>query len=290
MKAPPFAWHRPASLAEAAAILAEVAPQDGRVLAGGQSLLPAMALRVARPPHLVDIGGIAELGTLAVEGSVLRIGAMVRHAAFHRAVEPGPLGLLMAKVVRHVAHWPIRNRGSFGGSLCHADPASEWPLVAVVLGAQMTALSVAGPRRIAAAEFLRGPLQTALAPDELLCAVTLPLLPADARFGFEEVARRAGDFAQAMALAVLRLDARGRIADARIGIGGVEPVPRRLRAIEALIEGQAPSLALCAQAGTAAAAEAEPMEDAPYRRALVRAVVERALARAVAAEPQARAA
>ncbi|WP_203075278.1 FAD binding domain-containing protein [Falsiroseomonas ponticola] len=280
MKAPPFEWHRPATLAEAMATLAEVAPLDGRILAGGQSLLPAMALRVARPPHLVDINGIAELGDLRVEDDALRIGALVRHAAFHRPVAPGPLGALMAGVVRHIAHWPIRTRGSFGGSLCHADPASEWPLVAVVLGATMQAVSVRGERLIDASAFLRGPLETALAPDEMLRAVTLPLLPDDARWGFEEVARRAGDFAQAMALVVLRQDALGRIRDARIGIGGVEAVPRRLVAVEALVEGRLPSPALAEEAGRAAAAACDPMEDAPYRRALLRAVISRALAAA----------
>ncbi|WP_439552049.1 FAD binding domain-containing protein [Falsiroseomonas sp.] len=277
MKAPPFEWHRPATLAEAVATLAAVAPQDGRVLAGGQSLLPAMALRIARPPHLVDINGIAELGAWGVEGDALRIGALVRHVAFQRPAAPGPLGALMATMVRHIAHWPIRTRGSFGGSLCHADPASEWPLLAVVMGAEMRAVSARGERRLAASAFLRGPLETALAADEILAGVTVPLLPADARWGFEEVARRAGDFAQAMALVVLRQDALGRIAEARIGIGGVEAVPRRLASVEAMVTGRVPSAALFEEAGRTAAAACEPMEDAGYRRALVRAVVSRAL-------------
>ncbi len=277
MKAPPFEWHRPATLAEAVATLAAVAPQDGRVLAGGQSLLPAMALRIARPPHLVDINGIAELGAWGVEGDALRIGALVRHVAFQRPAAPGPLGALMATMVRHIAHWPIRTRGSFGGSLCHADPASEWPLLAVVMGAEMRAVSARGERRLAASAFLRGPLETALAADEILAGVTVPLLPTDARWGFEEVARRAGDFAQAMALVVLRQDALGRIAEARIGIGGVEAVPRRLASVEAMVTGRVPSAALFEEAGRTAAAACEPMEDAGYRRALVRAVVSRAL-------------
>lgn len=290
MKAPPFEWHRPASLADAVAILADVAPRDGRILAGGQSLLPAMALRVARPPHLVDINGIPELAALDPGGGTLRIGATVRHAAFHAAAAPGPLGALMATVVRHIAHWPIRNRGTFCGSLCHADPASEWALAAVVLGGEMAILSLRGARHMPAAGFLRGPLETALAADEMLTGVTLSLLPPDARFGFEEVARRAGDFAQAMALAVLRLDAHGLIAEPRIGVGGVEAVPRRLSDVEALVVGKAPSAALFAEAGKAAAAMIDPMEDASYRRTLVRAVVARALGRAAAMAPEARAA
>ena len=290
MKAPPFEWHRPASVSQAVAILAEVAPQDGRILAGGQSLLPAMALRVARPSYLVDINGIADLATLGVVAGSLRVGATVRHAAFQRMPGAGVLGALMARVVRHIAHWPIRNRGTFCGSLCHADPASEWALVSVVLGAEMAALSVRGERRLAAAAFLRGPLETALADDELLGGVTLPLLPPDTRFGFEEVSRRAGDFAQAMALAVFRLDAQGRIGDARIGVGGVEAVARRLPAVEALVEGRSPCATLFAEAGQMAAAAVHPMEDAPYRRALIRAVIPRALAQAAASAPDARAA
>ena len=290
MKPPPFIWHRPTVAAEAAAILAEVVPEDGRILAGGQSLLPAMALRVARPGHLVDINAVAEFATLSVQNGTLRIGATVRHNAFQRPVAPGPLGALLSEVVRHIAHWPIRTRGTFGGSLCHAEPASEWPLVAAVLGAEITALSTRSARRIGAAAFLRGPLETALAPDELLQSVELPLLPDDARFGFEEVARRVGDFAQAMALVVLRLDAAGRIAGARLGLGGVEVVPRRLPGVEALLNGAAPSPRLLAEAGAAAVTEAEPMEDPAYRRALVRGVVARALGRALGFQPLARAA
>jgi carbon-monoxide dehydrogenase medium subunit len=290
VKPPAFQWHRPSSAAEAAAILGEVAPKDGRILAGGQSLLPAMALRMARPPHLVDINAVPELSALTLAGTRLHVGAGVRHAAFHRRVAPGPLGVLMAEMVRHIAHWPIRTRGTFGGSMCHADPASEWPLLAVVLGAELTALSQRGSRRIAAAEFLQGPLQTALAPDELLQDVELPLLGAEWRFGFEEVARRAGDFAQAMALALLRLDAAGRIAEVRVGVGAVEAMPRRLPGVEALAAGAVPSAILAARLGAAAAEDVEPMDDPAYRRALVRTVVARAVGRALAQVPEARAA
>lgn len=286
VKPPRFQWHRPSTVAEAAAMLAEVAPEEGRILAGGQSLLTAMALRMARPPHLVDVNAVAELGALSVAGGTLRIGATVRHAAFHRPVAPGPTGALLSEVVRHIAHWPIRTRGTFGGSLCHADPASEWPLVSVVLGAAMTARSMRGTRSIAAGDFLRGPLDTALAPDDLLEAIAIPLLPGDARFGFEEVARRAGDFAQAMALAVLRIDAAGRIADARLGIGGIEAAPRRLASVESILNGATPSDRLFAEAGAAAAAEVQPLDDPPYRRALVRAVVARALSRAARPAPE----
>ncbi|NKC31394.1 FAD binding domain-containing protein [Falsiroseomonas selenitidurans] len=282
MKPAPFHWHAPTTLAEAAALLAEYAPQDGRVLAGGQSLLPAMALRIARPPHLVDINRVAGLDLLEVVDGVLRIGAVVRHAAFLREAAPGPLGALLAAVARHIAHWPIRQRGTFCGSLCHADPAAEWPLVAAVLDAVMVAHSLRGDRRIAAAAFQRGLLDTALEPDELLRAVELPLLAADARFGFEEVSRRAGDFAQAMALAVLRRGPDGRVTEARLGLGGVEPAPRRFPQAEAMLRGAIPDAALIDAAAHSVAQAAQPMEDEGYRRALTRTVVQRALLQACA--------
>lgn len=280
MKPAPFDWHAPTTLAEAAALLARLAPEDGRVLAGGQSLLPAMALRISRPPHLVDINRVAGLDALTVADGVLRIGAVVRHAAFEKPVTPGPLGALLAHVVRHIAHWPIRQRGTFCGSLCHADPAAEWPLVATVLEATMLAHSVRGDRRIPARDFLRGLLDTALAPDELLRGVEIPMLPADARWGFVEVSRRAGDFAQAMALVVLQRDSAGLIRAPRLGIGGVEAVPRRLAEVEALLEGQPATEASFMAAADAAAASVEPMEDEDYRRALTRTVTRRALTQA----------
>src|SRR5581483_1674523 len=124
MKPAPFSYHLPTSIEQAVALLAELAPQDGRILAGGQSLVPTMAFRLARPAHLVDINGVETLNRLAVEGGKLVIGACVRHAAFHRQGCDGPLGKLLCEVVRHIAHFPIRNRGTFCGSLAHADPAS----------------------------------------------------------------------------------------------------------------------------------------------------------------------
>lgn len=271
MKPARFAWHRPSSIEEAAALLAAVAPEDGRVLAGGQSLIPAMALRVARPRHLVDINGIADLSRIEQREGRLRIGALVRHEALAKPGVPGVLGALLRHVVRHIAHWPVRTRGTFCGSCCHADPAAEWPLVATVLGGTMIVRSVRGERAIPAAAFFQGLLTTALDPDEILAAVELPLLPDDARFGFMEVSRRAGDFAQAMALVVLLRDG------ARIGVGAVEPAPRRLPAAEAAFE-STPGAA--ARAAEAAAAEVSPMDDPPYRRALVRSCVLRALAEA----------
>ncbi len=283
MKPASFRYHAPRTVEEAIATLAEFAPDDGRVLAGGQSLVPTMAFRLAQPAHLVDINRVDGLDRLAVDGEALSIGAGVRHAAFHRPVTDGPLGQLLAAVVRHIAHMPIRTRGTFCGSLAHADPASEWCLVAATLDARMTARSVRGERTLASGDFFEGIMTTAIEPDELLAEVRLPVLPADTRFGFEEFSRRAGDFAIAMVLATFRL-ADGVMVEPRIGVGGAEEVPRRLAVAEAALAGRAPVIDVFQEAAEAAAEAVDPMTDintsAQYRRDLVRALTRRALERA----------
>lgn len=283
MKPASFAYHAPKTIDEAVAVLAKVAPEDGRVLAGGQSLVPIMAFRMAHPGHLVDINGIGGLDRVRVEGAELIVPACVRHAAFERPVEPGPLGRLLATVVTHIAHHPIRTRGTFCGSLAHADPASEWCLVAATLDGALVARSVRGTRSIPAAAFFAGVMATALKPDEILVEARLPLLPSGARFGFCEVNRRAGDFAMAMALVAYRVEG-GRIADPRVGLGGVEPRPRRVPEAEAALAGRAPGAeAFRAAAEAGAAAAQDILEDArtpaAYRRDLARTVIARALER-----------
>src|SRR5262249_48542289 len=165
MKPAPFVRHVPKTLDEALRILAEVAPRDGRVLAGGQSLVPIMAFRLTRPAHLVDINGGDALRRLALEGERLCIRACVRHSALPRPPGDGPLGHLLSTVVRHTAHHPIRTRGTFCGSVAHADPASEWCTVAAALDAEIVAQSVRGRRVIPAREFFAGIMTTALAED-----------------------------------------------------------------------------------------------------------------------------
>src|SRR4029453_8837407 len=205
MKPVAFRYHAPKTVDEAVALLAEVAPEDGRVLAGGQSLAPIMAFRLARPGHLVDINGVDGLDQLATTGGKLRIGACVRHAAFYRPAAEGPLGKLLATVVRHIAHHPILPRGTFCGSVAHADPASEWCMVAATLDASIVLRSVRDTRTVKASDFFEGIMTPARADDELLPAVELPILPADIRVGFFEFSRRAGDFALGVALACYRL-------------------------------------------------------------------------------------
>ena len=280
MKPAPFVRHVPRTLDEALKTLAEVAPQDGRVLAGGQSLVPIMAFRLAKPAHLVDINEVAGLDRLEVEGGRLVIGARVRHAAFHKPKFSGPLAGLLAEVVRHIAHYPIRMRGTFCGSLAHADPASEWCLVAATLDAEVVAKSLKGERVIAARDFFEGIMATALREDELLAEVRLPVLPEGTRFGFNEFSRRAGDFAMSAALVTYRL-ADGKISEARVGVGGAESSPRRIAEAEQTLVGQAPGDKAFRAAAETAANAIDPLvdhqTDAEYRRDLVRAVVRRAL-------------
>jgi carbon-monoxide dehydrogenase medium subunit len=280
MKPAPFIRHAPRTLDEALKILGEVATQDGRVLAGGQSLVPIMAFRLAKPAHLVDINGVEGLDKIASDGKVLSIGACVRHAAFHKPVVDNPLGKLLAYVARHIAHYPIRVRGTFCGSLAHADPASEWCLTAATLDATMVAKSTRGERSIAAKDFFAGIMATALAEDELLAEVKLPLLARDAKFGFNEFNRRAGDFALSAALVTYRLQDK-KIVGARVGVGGAEACPRRIAQAEGALNGQTPSDAAFRSAAETAATAIDPLEDhqtdADYRRDLVRAVVRRAL-------------
>ncbi|WP_459615191.1 FAD binding domain-containing protein [Bordetella sp. 2513F-2] len=285
MKPGKFAYYEPTSVEQACVMLADVADHDGRVIAGGQTLVPAMALRYAQPAYLIDINGIAALRELSLEDDALVVRACVRHAAFHQPVVQGPLGELLATVVRHIAHLPIRNRGTFCGSLANADPASEWCLVAATLEAGLEVASVRGTRTVLASAFFQGYMATALAPDELLVAARLPRLAPATRFGFDEFSRRAGDFAQAMALATLELH-DGVMRHVRLGVGAVEAKPRRLAEAEAMLEGRAPDAAVVAAAAQAAAESVEPVDADPaeqrYRRRLVATVAGRALQRALA--------
>ena len=285
MKPAPFRYHAPKTIEEAVETLAEVASEDGRVLAGGQSLVPIMAFRLARPAHLVDINGVEALRRLAVEDEQLCIGACVRHAAFHHPVVDGPLGRLLATVVRHIAHYPIRTRGTFCGSSAQADPAAEWCLVAAALEAEMVARSATGTRTIPAQDFFRGIMTTALSEDELLTEVRLPILPADTRFGFYEFNRRAGDFALAMALVTFRVQG-GVIGEPRVAVGGVEPQPRRIAQAEQVLAGRPPDQAAFQAAAAAVASAVDPLEDAntsaTYRRDLACTVTRRALEQAAA--------
>ena len=279
MKPAAFAYHAPHSLEQALGLLAEHG-DEGKLLAGGQSLVPAMNFRLARPAVLIDINRIAPLDFLASEDGLLRIGSLTRHVAFEKPLAGGPLGALLPQIARCVAHLPIRMRGTFAGSLAHADPAAEWSLLVVTLGADIVARSTAGERTTPADDFFRTAFTTALRPDELITEVRLPI-PGDAwRCGFVEFSRRKGDFALAMALAAVRLEG-DRIVEARIGIGGAEHRPRRIEAAERLLISETLRAEVFAEAGAAVAAAVEPVEDihasAEYRRDLIQVMTRRAL-------------
>ncbi|MCR8549217.1 FAD binding domain-containing protein [Salipiger sp. P9] len=284
MKPAPFAYHKPQSLDEALALLSEGAEEGALILAGGQSLVPMMALRVAYPPALIDINGIAGLDAVEVSGTRVRLGATVRHAAFHDpGFLPEPLGPMLHAVAENIAHYPIRQRGTFCGSLAHADPSSEWCLVASVLDAEIELRSAGGERRLRPADYFEGPMMTLREPDEMLVGVTLARPAPGTCWGFYEFNRRAGDFALGMALVLYEIE-DGVIANARLGLGGIEEHPRRIATAEAVLNGRAPDEAVFAEAAEAAMAEVEPMSDATtsadYRRDLAGTVLRRALAAA----------
>lgn len=280
MKPASFSYYAPTSVDEAVALLAEFGPQDGRILAGGQSLVPTMAFRMARPPHLIDINGIAELAELGVRGEIVTIGACVRHAAFDSDTLPGVTGALLRKVVQNIAHYPIRTRGTFCGSVANADPASEWCCVMAALDGTVVVRSQRGERRVPAAEFYQGVMTTALEEDELVIGAELPLLAPETRTGFVEFSRRKGDFAIAMALVTYQL-VNGVMVEPRVAIGGAESHPRRVLEAEEALRGQVPGPAAFVAAAEAAAVTVDPMEDfnntAAYRRGLVRTLTRRAL-------------
>jgi carbon-monoxide dehydrogenase medium subunit len=258
---------------------------DAKILAGGQSLVPAMNFRLARPSMLVDINRIADLTGVIHEDGALRIGALTRHRSMETPPESGPTGDLLATAARNIGHLPIRVRGTFGGSLAHADPASEWCVVALTLDATMEVRSSRGPRTVAADDWFRTVFTTALDPDEILTAIRIPLLMPGNQVGFAEFSRRAGDFALTIASVVLAIEA-GTITEARIGLGGVAATPVRSDAAEQAAVGLEAKSESAASIAEAAAASIDPLPDihgsAEYRRDLIRAMVGRAVTRALA--------
>jgi carbon-monoxide dehydrogenase medium subunit len=287
MKPAAFDYAVPATVAEAVALLAQ---HDGaaKPIAGGQSLLPVLNFRLAAPTLLVDLRLLPGLDRIEVAAAGTRIGAKVRWRDIEKsAVLASATGQpLLCAAIAHVAHYQIRNRGTVGGSLAHGDPAAEMPGLAVTLDAKLRIIGSKGERMADAAGFFTGPLSTELGPDELILEVLLPAWPAARRWGFEEFARRRGDFAIAGAAVWFDTDASGRAVNTHIGIIGASDRPRRLPAAEAAINGTAVDAGAIAAAVDAARAAVDPMNDihasADYRRSLAGTMVERALKAAVA--------
>jgi CO/xanthine dehydrogenase FAD-binding subunit len=283
MKLPPFDYVCPASLAEAVSLLASH-EGEAKVIAGGQSLMPMMAYRLATPSLLVDLRKLPGLDRVEIGPKEIRIGAKVRwrdilDSATLRKAHP-----LLVEAISHVAHYQIRNRGTVGGSLAHADPAAEMPGIAVVCDALIDVVGKAGARVVRADAFFLSALTTALQADEIVTHVRLPAWPAARRWGFEEFARRRGDFALGAVAVFYDEDGLGRAKDVHIGVIGASNRPRRIREAEAILNGRGVTEALIVEAGRAVSAAVDPPDDihasAAYRRALAGTLTERALMRA----------
>jgi carbon-monoxide dehydrogenase medium subunit len=258
MKASAFAYARATSVANALDLLSTHG-EKAKVLSGGQSLLPAMNLRLIAPELVVDIGELAELRGIAVKGNVLTIGALTRHVDLLKSPQIAAHAPLLKRAVAHVAHPAIRNRGTIGGSLAQADPASELPACMLALGATIIARGTSGERRIAAREFFTGIYETVLAPQELLVAVELPVTAENSAHFFHEFARRHGDYA-IVGLAAQAVVANGRLADLHLGFFAVGDRPLLAKSAGKLVE-VAITPAVVAEAASALHDELDPLED-----------------------------
>ena len=279
MKPAKFDYFAPESVAEALELL-RAHGGDAKILAGGQSLMPVMNFRLARPAAIIDINNIGELAFIREDGEGVAIGALTRQRAIERSDLVRRRTPLLAEATQFIGHLPIRSRGTIGGSLANADPAAEDPALALALDATMVLASHRGERRVAARDFFTGLLETAIAEDELLTGIEFPATPAGEGWGFREISRRHGDFALAGVAARITV-AEGRIAAAHLAACGVGPGPLPLVAAAAALAGQEPSDAAIDAAAECAAGEIDPMSDvhasAAYRRELVRAMTARAL-------------
>ena len=289
MKPVAFDYIRPSSLDDVCQYLAQRdAEADVRLLAGGQTLVPLMAMRLARPTHLIDLNPLVELsGIREVDGAV-EIGALTRQrSAEHDPVVAKRLPLL-AKALPQVGHIQTRNRGTIGGSVATGDPSAEIPLVAAVLAARVRLQSLAGCREIDSAEFFEGPMMTGLRADECLSRIIFPVWPAEARLGcaFLEVAPRRGDYALVSAAVQIALDGDGTCTRAAVGVGACGPTPLRLTMLEEMLVGDHPDEALIARASRQVADLIDPdssqQASADYRRRVAPEIVRRALSEAVA--------
>jgi CO/xanthine dehydrogenase FAD-binding subunit len=283
VKPAPFGYHRPATVAEAVALL-DALQDDVKVLAGGQSLVPLMNFRLSVPAELVDINGIAELTGHDVTGDVLRLGALTRHHELERSATVRGAAPLLALAAPYIGHPQIRSMGTLGGSLSHADPAAELPGIMLALDARMVAASARGERIVPAAEFFVSHFTTALEPDELLTAVEVPVAAERTGHAFLEVAARYGDFALVGAGAAVTVDEDGAITEARIGCTSVAPTPVRAAAAEELLRGATPDADVLAEVERVVAGALEPTPElkasAAYKRRTAGVLVARAVRQA----------
>jgi aerobic carbon-monoxide dehydrogenase medium subunit len=285
MKLPPFDYACPTTLPEAIELLAS--NDDAKAIAGGQSLVPMLAFRLAQPSLLVDLRKLADLRGIRISDAGVTLGAMVRWRDIEDDERLETAHPLLKAAISHVAHYQIRNRGTVGGSIAHADPAAEMPGIAMTCDAEIAVVGKSGAHVIQAADFFQGALTTALTTDEIIVEIRLPAWPAGRRWGFQEFARRRGDFAMAAAAVFYDQDERGKARNAHVGVIGVGDRPLRLTAVEDVLNGESIDEATIAKADAATSAAVEPQDDihasAAYRRSLVGTMVERALKSAAAA-------
>ena len=285
MKPARFDYACPNTLAEAVRLLGRPGG-NAKVMAGGQSLMPLMAFRLAQPELIVDLKRIPGLDRIEIGPQDVKLGAKVRWVDIERDARLAAAHPLLAEAVSHIAHYQIRNRGTVGGSIAHADPAAEMPGIAVACDAEIHATGGKGARVIQAADFFLGPLQTTLAHDEIITHIQLPAWPAGRRWAFLEFSRRRGDFALAGVALFYDVAKDGRAANAHVGVIGMGDRPRRLATAESLINGRVVDDAMFTAAADAASKEVEPSGDIhaspEYRRGLVATLTERALRKAAA--------
>ena len=285
VKPAPFEYHAPESTADAVGLLAEHG-DEAKPLAGGQSLVPMLALRLTRFEHLVDLNRVAELRGVERRGGVLAVGAMTRQAELERAEAVADVPLLRLATPL-IGHFQIRNRGTVGGSIAHADPAAELPAVALALDAQLEIATTSGSRSVAAADFFLGTWETSAASDELLTGVHFPVWSARAGFAVEEVSRRLGDFALVGVACGVELGDGDAVTRAAIALLGMGSTPLRAGAAEAALVGSTATATDLAEIGQLAVRDLDPPADihasSRYRLAVGAHVVERALARALEA-------
>lgn len=281
MKPAPFEYWAPTSVDEAVKILSGLDdPGEAKVMAGGQSLMPLLNLRLSQPLHVVDLNSATGMSDVRRDGDVLTVGAMCRQRAVERSAEVASAVPLVVEALGHVGHPAIRNRGTIGGSIAHADPAAEMPAVALCLDAEMVAQGPAGERTVAAADFFDGFLSTALTDEEILTAIRFPVDGPGCGSAFAEVARRHGDFAMAGVAVHLRLDG-DTIAEARIAVSGVGLTPVRATDAETALRGAVPGEDAFAAAAAATSAALTPTSDlhasGAYRTHVAGVLVRRAL-------------
>ena len=280
MKLPRFEYHSPDTIDEVLALLAEHG-DEAKVMAGGQSLVPLLAMRLARPTHVVDVNRVSGLSDIDGQNGEIAFGALVRERQAERSPVVAERLPLLAEALPFIGHAAIRTRGTIGGTVAHADASAEIPCVLAALNGSVVARSARGERTIAAADFFQGHFTTALEDDECVVEVRIPAADAAAGYAFQEVARRHGDFALVGVAAMLSLDGEGRIADSRVALMGVADVPHRARAAEAELVGAEPTAETFAAVAQTATADLTPGSDihgsAAYRRHLAAVMVRRTL-------------